>query len=64
MNKPIYYASMMLSVALLFVVVFALAINAAITGHYIGWLLVGIMAAGAYIIYDDAMTIIDEEDKQ
>ena len=62
MNKSIYYASMLL-VALLFVIVFALAINAAITGHYIGGLLVGIMAVGAYIMYDDAMTIIDEEDK-
>jgi hypothetical protein len=54
----------MMLVALLFVIVFALAINAAITGHYIGWLLVGIMAVGAYIMYDDAMTIIDEEGKQ
>jgi len=62
MNKSIYYASMML-VALLFVIVFALAIDAAITGHAIGWLLVGIMAMGAYIMYDDAMTLIDEEDK-
>lgn len=60
--KTIYYV-MMLFVSLLTVIVTAFAIQAAINGHPIAYVLLPIIAIGAWALYDDAMSIIDEEDK-
>jgi len=57
--KTIYYA-MMLFVALLTVIVTAFAIQAAINGHPIAYVLLPIIGIGAWLLYDDAMSIIQE----
>ena len=63
MMRSVYYA-LMLMASCLAVFVFAKAIDAGLDGHAIGWFLVGLMAVFSYVIYDDAISIIDEEDKQ
>jgi hypothetical protein len=60
--RSIYYA-LMLMVSCLAVFVFARAIDAGLDGNPIGWFMVVLMAVFAYVIYDDAISIIDEEDK-
>jgi hypothetical protein len=60
--KTIYYA-LMLMVSCLAVFVFARAIDAGLDGNPIGWFLVGLMAVFAYVIYDDAISIMTEEDE-
>lgn len=59
MMKTIYYA-MMLFCALLTVIVTAFAIQAAINGHPIAYVLLPLIAIGAWLMYDDAMSIIQE----
>ena len=57
--KTIYYA-LMLFVALLTVIVTAFAIQAAINGHPIAFVLLPIIAIGAWLLYDDALSILEE----
>ena len=57
--KTIYYALMLVS-ALLTVIVTAFAIQAAVNGHPIAYVLLPIIAVGAWVMYDDAMSIIQE----
>ena len=58
--KTIYYV-MMLCCALLTVIVTAFAIQAAINGHPIAYVLLPIIAIGAWLMYDDAMSIMEEK---
>ena len=58
-TRSIYYA-LLLFVALLFVIVFAFALQAAFDGHPIAWLLMPLMLFFGYTIMDDAMSIIQE----
>ena len=57
--KAIYYV-LMLVCALLTVIVTAFAIQAAVNGHPIAYLLLPIIVIGAWVMYDDAMSIIQE----
>ena len=57
--KTIYYA-LMLFCALLTVIVTAFAIQAAVNGHPIAYVLLPIIVIGAWVMYDDAMSIIQE----
>ena len=57
--KTIYYA-LMLFCALLTVIVTAFTIQAAVNGHPIAYVLVPIIAVGAWVMYDDSMSIIQE----
>jgi hypothetical protein len=59
MLKTIYYA-LMLFCALLTVIVTAFAIQAAVNGHPIAYVLLPIIVIGAWVMYDDAMSIIQE----
>jgi hypothetical protein len=59
MMKTIYYA-LMLFCALLTVIVTAFAIQAAVNGHPIAYVLLPIIAIGAWVMYDDSMSIIQE----
>jgi hypothetical protein len=59
MMKTIYYA-LMLVCALLTVIVTAFAIQAAVNGHPIAYVLLPIIVIGAWVMYDDAMSIIQE----
>lgn len=59
MMRTIYYA-LMLFVALLTVIVTAFAIQAAINGHPIAFVLLPIIAIGAWLLYDDALSILEE----
>ena len=58
-TRSIYYV-MMLFVALLTVIVTAFTIQAAINGHPIAFVLLPIIGIGAWLMYDDAMSIIQE----
>lgn len=60
--RTIYYALMLLCMVL-FIIVIALVIDAAITGHAIAWLLLPILCYFAWCLYEDALTINDDEDK-
>lgn len=60
--RALYYV-MMLFCALLTVIVTAFAIQAAINGHPIAFVLLPSIAIGAWLMYDDAISIIDEEVK-
>jgi hypothetical protein len=53
----------MIVVALLMVTVFAWLFQAALDGHPITIVLIPAMLYITYCFYDDAMAIIDEEDK-
>lgn len=57
--KTIYYV-MMLLCALLTVIVTAFTLQAAINGHPIAYVLLPIIGIGAWLMYDDAMSIIQE----
>jgi hypothetical protein len=57
--KAIYYA-LMLVCALLTVILTAFAIQAAVNGHPIAYVLLPIIVIGAWVMYDDAMSIIQE----
>jgi hypothetical protein len=57
--KAFYYV-LMLVCALLTVIVTAFAIQAAVNGHPIAYLLLPIIVIGAWVMYDDAMSIIQE----
>jgi hypothetical protein len=57
--KTIYYA-LMLVCALLTVILTAFTIQAAINGHPIAYVLFPIIVIGAWVMYDDAMSIIQE----
>ena len=57
--KTIYYV-MMLFCALLTVIVTAFTIQAAVNGHPIAYVLLPIIAIGAWVMYDDSMSIIQE----
>jgi hypothetical protein len=59
MMKTIYYA-LMLFCALLTVIVTAFAIQAAVNGHPIAYVLLPIIAIAAWVMYDDSMSIIQE----
>jgi hypothetical protein len=59
MMKTIYYA-LMLVCALLTVILTAFAIQAAVNGHPIAYVLLPIIVIGAWVMYDDAMSIIQE----
>jgi len=61
-NKSIYYA-LMIAVAFLMVTVFAWLFQAALDGHPITIVLIPAMLYITYFFYNDAMAIIDEEDK-
>ena len=58
--KTIYYV-MMLFCAVLTVIVTAFTIQAAINGHPIAFILLPIIAIGVWLMYDDAMSIIEEK---
>jgi len=60
--RALYYA-LMIVVALLMVTVFAWLFQAALDGHPITIVLIPAMLYITYCFYDDAMAIIDEEDK-
>jgi cation transporter-like permease len=60
--KTIYYA-LMLSTSLFMITVFAWLFQAALDGHPITIVLIPVMLYITYFFYDDAMAIIDEEDK-
>lgn len=57
--KTIYYV-MMLLCALLTVIVTAFTLQAAINGHPIAYVLLPIIGIGAWLMYDDAISIIQE----
>ena len=59
MMKTIYYA-LMLFCALLTVIVTAFAKQAAVKGHPIAYVLLPIIVIGAWVMYDDSMSIIQE----
>lgn len=59
MMRTIYYA-LMLFVALLTVIVTAFAIQAAITGHVIAYVLLPMIAIGAWLMYSDALSIMED----
>lgn len=58
--KTIYYA-MMLFCALLTVIVTAFALQAAINGHPIAYVLLPLIAIGAWLMYADALSIIEDK---
>lgn len=57
--RTIYYA-LMLFVALLTVIVTAFAIQAAINGHPIAYVLLPIIGIGAWLMYSDALSIMED----
>ena len=57
--RTIYYA-LMLFVALLTVIVTAFAIQAAINGHPIAYVLLPIIGIGAWLMYADALSIMED----
>lgn len=59
MKRSIYYA-IMLFVSLLVVIVTAFTIQAAINGHPIAFVLLPIIGIGAWLMYDDALSILEE----
>jgi hypothetical protein len=52
----------MLFCALLTVIVTAFTIQAAVNGHPIAYVLLPIIAIGAWVMYDDSMSIINEDE--
>lgn len=59
MMRALYYV-MMLFCALLTVIVTAFAIQAAINGHPIAYVLLPIIVIGAWLMYDDALSIMED----
>ena len=59
MKRAIYY-TMMLFCALLTVIVTAYTIQAAITGHVIAYVLLPMIAIGAWLMYSDALSIMED----
>lgn len=59
-TRSIYYA-LLLFCALLTVIVTAFTIQAAINGHPIAYVLLPIIGIGAWLMYDDAMSILEEK---
>lgn len=57
--RALYYA-MMLLCSLLIVIVTAFAIQAAINGHSIAYVLLPIIAIGAWLMYSDALSIMED----
>lgn len=58
-TRSIYYA-MMLLCALLTVIITAFAIQAAINGHPIAFVLLPIIVIGAWLMYSDALSIMED----
>lgn len=59
MKRTIYYA-MMLLCSLLIVIVTAFATQAAINGHPIAYVLLPIIVIGSWLMYDDALSIMED----
>jgi hypothetical protein len=57
--RTIYYALMLLC-AILTVIVTAFAIQAAINGHPIAYVLLPIIVIGAWLMYSDALSIMED----
>lgn len=57
--RTIYY-SLMLLCAILTVIVTAFAIQAAINGHPIAFVLLPIIVIGAWLMYSDALSIMED----
>ena len=57
--RALYYV-MMLFCALLTVIVTAFAIQAAINGHPIAFVLLPIIGIGAWLMYSDALSIMED----